>query len=87
MSSKDIRQDQGSKPELLLSLLSQVRSRLSTVAWALHGMHTEDDAPSPDDIASVEQLVTETIEGPFAEAAELVSELLGHGNEESLTRH
>lgn len=74
------------KRDAVLSLLAQVRNRLTTVAWALHGMHSEQDAPSADDIAGVEQLVTETLEGPFSEAAELVSELIGPG-EESLTRH
>jgi len=75
-------------PERALGLLSEVRNRLSTVAWALHGMHHETEPPGPDDLAAVEQLVSDTVEGPLSEACEALTALLGVNTEsESLTRH
>jgi len=75
-------------PEKALSLLSEVRSRLSTVAWALHGMHQESEPPGPDDIAAVEQLVSDTIDGPLSEACTALGTLLGLDAEDAnLTRH
>jgi len=75
-------------PERALGLLSEVRNRLSTVAWALHGMHHETEPPGPDDLAAVEQLVSDTVEGPLSEACEALTALLGvNAESESLTRH
>lgn len=75
-------------PERVLGLLGEVRSRLSTVAWALHGMHHESEPPGPDDLAAVEQLVSDTIEGPLGEACAALGPILGlDGDEASLTRH
>ena len=75
-------------PERALGLLTEVRNRLSTVAWALHGMHHESEAPVPDDIAAVEQLVSETIDGPLSEACAALGALLGlNPDDASLTRH
>ncbi len=75
-------------PEKALSLLAEVRNRLSTVAWALHGMHHESEPPGPDDLAAVEQLVSDTVEGPLAEACDALGALLGvNAESDSLTRH
>ena len=75
-------------PERALALLADVRNRLSTVAWALHGMHHESEPPGPDDLAAVEQLVSDTIEGPLGEACAALSTLLGlDPDDASLTRH
>ncbi len=75
-------------PERVLGLLSEVRSRLSTVAWALHGMHHESEPPGPDDLAAVEQLVSDTIDGPLGEACAALGPILGlDSDEDSLTRH
>lgn len=75
-------------PEKALALLTEVRNRLSTVAWALHGMHHETEPPGPDDLAAVEQLVSETLEGPLSEACDALAALLGVSAEtDSLTRH
>jgi hypothetical protein len=75
-------------PEKVLGLLGEVRNRLSTVAWALHGMHHESEPPGPDDLAAVEQLVSDTVEGPLAEACEALGPLLGvQGDDATLTRH
>ena len=75
-------------PERALALLTEVRNRLSTVAWALHGMHHETEPPGPDDLAAVEQLVSDTVEGPLTEACEALAALLGvNAESESLTRH
>ena len=74
--------------ERVLGLLSEVRSRLSTVAWALHGMHHESEPPGPDDLAAVEQLVSDTIDGPLGEACAALGPILGLDSDEaSLTRH
>jgi hypothetical protein len=75
-------------PEKVLGLLNEVRNRLSTVAWALHGMHHESEPPGPDDIAAVEQLVSDTVDGPLSEACEALGPLLGvNADDASLTRH
>ena len=75
-------------PERVLGLLGEVRNRLSTIAWALHGMHHESEPPGPDDLAAVEQLVSDTIEGPLGEACAALGPLLGLDTDEvSLTRH
>ena len=75
-------------PEKALALLTEVRNRLSTVAWALHGMHHESEPPGPDDLAAVEQLVSDTVEGPLSEACDALAALLGVSAEsDSLTRH
>ena len=75
-------------PEKALGLLAEVRNRLSTVAWALHGMHHESEPPGPDDLAAVEQLVTDTIEGPLNDACAALGALLGlDPDDASLTRH
>jgi len=75
-------------PEKALGLLAEVRNRLSTVAWALHGMHHESEAPIPDDIAAVEQLVSDTIDGPLSDACVALAALLGlNPDDASLTRH
>jgi len=55
---------------------------------ALHGMHHESEAPVPDDIAAVEQLVSETIDGPLSDACAALGTLLGlNPDDASLTRH
>jgi hypothetical protein len=75
-------------PERVLGLLNEVRNRLSTVAWALHGMHHETEPPGPDDLAAIEQLVSDTIDGPLGEACAALGPLLGLDAEDaSLTRH
>lgn len=75
-------------PERVIELLTEVRNRLSTVAWALHGMHHESEPPGPDDLAAVEQLVSDTIEGPLNEACTALGPLLGLSAEDAgLTRH
>ena len=75
-------------PEKALALLTEVRNRLSTVAWALHGMHHETEPPGPDDLSAVEQLVSDTVEGPLSEACDALGALLGVNPEsDSLTRH
>jgi hypothetical protein len=75
-------------PEKALGLLSEVRNRLSTVAWALHGMHHESEPPGPDDLAAVEQLVSDTIDGPLHEACTALGTLLGlDADDANLTRH
>jgi hypothetical protein len=75
-------------PERVLGLLTEVRNRLSTVAWALHGMHHESEPPGPDDLAAVEQLVSDTVDGPLSDACAALGPLLGlDGEDASLTRH
>jgi hypothetical protein len=75
-------------PERVIGLLTDVRNRLSTVAWALHGMHHESEPPGPDDLAAVEQLVSDTIEGPLNDACAALGPLLGMSAEDAgLTRH
>jgi len=75
-----------SEQELLL-LLEDARGRLRTVIWALHGMHQDMSAVSGEDLADLEQLVTETLDHSVSPACELLSRMFGAGSGEAVTTH
>jgi hypothetical protein len=64
-------------PQDALRLLEDVRSRLRTVIWALHGMHQDLSSLTVDDLADLEHLMTETVEQVLAPAYEAISQMIG----------
>ena len=73
----DKRNDAPADEQDVLHLLDDVRSRLRTAIWALHGMHQDLSALSVDDLADLEHLLTETVEQVLAPAYDVVSQMLG----------
>lgn len=71
----------------VLRSLEDVRSRLRTAIWALHGMHQDMAALTVDDLADLEHLMTETLEHVLTPAYEAVSQMLGVSSEEAFTTH
>ncbi len=64
-------------PQDALRLLEDVRSRLRTVIWALHGMHQDLSSLTVDDLADLEHLMTETVEQVLAPAYDAISQMIG----------
>jgi len=71
----------------VLRLLEDVRSRIRTVIWALHGMHQDMTALSVDDLADLEQLLTETVDQVLAPAYEAATNVLGMLPDGVVTTH
>jgi len=74
-------------PQEVLRMLDEVRSRLRTAIWALHGMHQDMNALSVDDISDIEHLLTDTLEGVLAPACESVTQLFGLVEGGAVTTH
>ena len=64
-------------PQEALRMIDDVRSRLRTAIWALHGMHQDMNALTIDDLADIEHLLTETLDDALTPAYEAISEVLG----------
>jgi len=73
----DKQDDAPTDPQDVLRLLEDVRSRLRTAIWALHGMHQDMSSLSVDDLADLEHLLTETVEQVLAPAYDVVSQMIG----------
>lgn len=71
----------------VLRLLDDVRSRLRTTIWALHGMHQDMNALSVDDLADLEHLLTETVDHVLAPAYEAVTQMIGITSGGAVTTH
>ena len=71
----------------VLHLLEDVRSRLRTIIWALHGMHQDMSALTVDDLADLEHLMTETVDHVLAPAYDAVSQMLGGASGGGVTTH
>lgn len=71
----------------VLRSLEDVRSRLRTAIWALHGMHQDMSALTVDDLADLEHLMTETLDHILSPAYEAVSQLLGATSGGAVTTH
>lgn len=81
-------QEQGAvEPQDVLHLLEDVRSRLRTVIWALHGMHQDMSALTVDDLADLEHLMTETVDHVLAPAYEAISQMFGSDGGSAVTTH
>ncbi len=74
--------------EEVVRSLEEVRGRLRTAIWALHGMHQDVQALTVDDLAGLEQLMTETVDHLLTPAYEAVSQmLLGANSGGAVTTH
>lgn len=71
----------------VLRSLEDVRSRLRTTIWALHGMHQDMSSLTVDDLADVEHLLTETLDHLLSPAYEAVSQMLGVTSGGAVTTH
>ena len=71
----------------VLRLLEDVRSRLRTVIWALHGMHQDMSSLSVDDVADIEHIMSETLDHILTPAYEAVSQMLGVASGGEVTTH
>lgn len=67
--------------------LEDVRSRLRTAIWALHGMHQDMAALTVDDLADLEHLMTETLDHLLTPVCDAVSQLLGATSGGAVTTH
>ena len=83
----DDHEDAPVDPQEVLRCLEDVRSRLRTAIWALHGMHQDMESLTVDDLADLEHLMTETLEHVLTPAYEAVSQMLGVESGESITTH
>jgi hypothetical protein len=73
----DEHQDEGPiDAQEVLRTLEDVRSRLRTTIWALHGMHQDVSSLTVDDLSDHEHLLTETLDHLLSPAYEAVSQML-----------
>jgi hypothetical protein len=74
--------------EEVVRSLEEVRSRLRTAIWALHGMHQDVQALTVDDLAGLEQLMTETVDHLLTPAYDALGQmLLGANSGGAVTTH
>jgi hypothetical protein len=71
----------------VLRSFEDVRSRLRTMIWALHGMHQDMSSLTVDDLADLEHLLTETVDHLLSPAYEAVSQMLGVSSGGAVTTH
>jgi len=83
----DKQDDVPSDPQEILRLLEDVRGRLRTAVWALHGMHQDPSSLSPDDLADLEHMMSETVEHILTPAYEALSQMLGASSSGEVTTH
>jgi len=74
-------------PQELLRMLDEVRGRMRTAIWALHGMHQDMNALTVDDISDIEHLLTDTLDGALAPAYEAIALLFGMDEGSGVTTH
>ncbi|MBI3782552.1 MAG: hypothetical protein HY270_04035 [Deltaproteobacteria bacterium] len=73
-------------PQEALRLIDDARGRLRTAIWALHGMHQDVNALTVDDLADIEQLLTEILDNSLTPAFESISQAVG-GDSGAVTTH
>ncbi|GBD27708.1 hypothetical protein HRbin30_03062 [bacterium HR30] len=74
-------------PQEVLRLLDEARSRLRTAIWALHGMHQDMSALAAEDLADVEHLLTELLDGALTPAYESLSQIVQTNPDGTVTTH
>ncbi len=74
-------------PQEVLRMLDEVRGRMRTAIWALHGMHQDMSALSVDDISDIEQLLTDTLDGVLGPAYDAVGQMFGVSEGGTVTTH
>lgn len=75
------------EPQELLRSLDDVRGRIRTTIWALHGMHQDMAALTVEDLADLEHLLTETLDHVLTPVCEAVGQLLGTASGGAVTTH
>jgi hypothetical protein len=84
----DEHQDEGPiDAQEVLRTLEDVRSRLRTTIWALHGMHQDVSSLTTDDLSDLEHLLTETLDHLLSPAYDAVSQMLGATSGGAVTTH
>lgn len=71
----------------VLRTLDDVRSRLRTLIWALHGMHQDLSSLTVDDLTDLEHLLTETLDHLLSPAYDAVSQMLNASSGGAVTTH
>lgn len=74
-------------PQEVLRLLDDVRGRIRITVWALHGMHQDMTALCVDDLAELEQLLTETVDHLLAPAYDAIGQMIGVAPGGAVTTH
>jgi hypothetical protein len=83
----DQHEDAPVDPQEVLRSLDDVRGRIRTTIWALHGMHQDMAALTVEDLADLEHLLTETLDHVLTPACEAVGQLLGATPGGAVTTH
>lgn len=84
---KDVEEKVPVDPQEIMRMLDEVRGRLRTAVWALHGMHQDMSALTEDDISDIEHLLTDTLDGVLAPAYEAMNQLFGAEESGTVTTH
>ena len=84
---KDVEESVSVDPQEVLRMLDEVRGRMRTAIWALHGMHQDMSALTVDDISDIEHLLTDTLDGVLAPAYEAMNQLFGAEESGTVTTH
>lgn len=74
-------------PQEALRLMDEARTRLRTAIWALHGMHQDMKALTADDLADVEQLLVDVLDGALTPAYDSLSQIVGTSPDGTVTTH
>jgi hypothetical protein len=83
----DHHEDASIDPQDVLRSLEDVRGRIRTMIWALHGMHQDMGALTVEDLADLEHLLTETLDHILTPAYDAVGQLLGAASGGAVTTH
>ncbi len=73
----EYQEDVAIDPEEVVRTLEDVRSRLRTTIWALHGMHQDVASLTIDDLADLEHMLSETLDHVLTPAVDAVGQILG----------
>ena len=84
---KDVEEAVPVDPQEVMRMLDEVRGRMRTAIWALHGMHQDMSALTVDDISDIEHLLTDTLDGVLAPAYEAMNQLFGAEEGGAVTTH
>ena len=84
---KDVEETVPVDPQEVMRMLDEVRGRMRTAIWALHGMHQDMSALTVDDISDIEHLLTDTLDGVLAPAYEAMNQLFGAEESGTVTSH
>lgn len=84
---KDVEETVPVDPQEVMRMLDEVRGRMRTAIWALHGMHQDMSALTVDDISDIEHLLTDTLDGVLAPAYEAMNQLFGAEESGTVTTH